>query len=415
MKAQEAVPHLESRVREYANYSVRGIKKLITEVGPRPCGSEAETKAHEYMNKELHSATDNVVTEPFKVHPRAFFGWFRIDAVCLLISVVLLNLGLAYIALPLLAVCIICLVGEFLLYKQFLDPLYPEETSHNTYATIKPTGEVKRHIIFGGHVDSSYEWRPTYYGTKVLMFFTFIYAAVGMGVCILAAIIACIKGQGFAFLETEGITKIFGYVTIAFVPGFVMLFCFLAYKRPVQGANDNLTGVFTCTSILKFMKDNNITFENTEVSCLVSGGEEAGLRGAKAFAKAHKDMLTDPNVETVFYAVDTLRDYDTMAIYKGDLSGFVKNCGQACALLKEAGSLAGVEMQYSTIYAGASDACAMTQAGVHATCFAAMDPGPPRYYHTRLDTYDNMDFKTVEKGFEIMVNTLFLFDEKGLG
>ena len=415
MKASEAVPNLPSRVREYANYSVRGIKKLIQTTGPRPCGSEAEAKAHEYMFKELKTATEDVVTEEFKVHPLAFFGWFKIDAVLLTLSVILLNLGLAYIAMPLLVICVVCLAGEFLLYKEFLDPFFPEETSHNTYATIKPTGEVKRHIIFGGHVDSSYEWRPTYYGTKVLMFFTFIYASVGMGMCYVASIIAAVKGQGFAFLATDGITAIFGYITIAFVPGFIMLFFFLDYKRPVDGANDNLTGVFTSTAILKFMKDNNIKFENTEVSCIVTGGEEAGLRGAKAYAKAHADELNNPNVETVFYAVDTLRDYDTMAIYKGDLSGFVKNSDKACALLKEAGKMAGVEMQYSTIYAGASDACALTQAGVNATCFAAMDPGPPRYYHTRLDTADNMEFKSVEKGIEIMINTLFLFDEKGLG
>ena len=30
--------------------------------------------------------------------------------------------------------------------------------SHNVYAKYEPTGEVKRRIIFNGHVDSAYEW-----------------------------------------------------------------------------------------------------------------------------------------------------------------------------------------------------------------------------------------------------------------
>jgi hypothetical protein len=406
---------LNSRIREYANYSVRGIKKLITKTGPRPCGSEAEKQAQEYVFNELKTATDDVIMEEFTVHPRAFFGWFRIDAVCLLATIVLLNLGLAYFAIPLLIISIAALVGEFLLYKEFLDPLYPKKTSYNTFATIRPTGEVKRHIIFGGHVDSSYEWSPTYYGKAPLMYFCFIYPAVGLGLAVVSTIVACATGQGFSFMEISGANMILARIMIAFIPAYFILFFFINYKRPVDGANDNLTGVFTSIAILKFMKDNNITFENTQVSCLSTGGEEAGLRGAKAFAKAHKDKLLDPNVETVFIAVDTLRDYDTMAIYRRDLSGLVCHDIRACELLKEAGKEAGIDMEYSVIFAGASDACAMTQAGVTGCCFAAMDPGPPHYYHTRLDTYDNMDFKSVEKGFEIMVNTLFLFDEKGLG
>jgi hypothetical protein len=43
-----------------------------------------------------------------------------------------------------------------------------------------------------------------------------------------------------------------------------------------------------------------------------------------------------------------------------------------------------------------------------------MDPSPARYYHTRLDTEDNLDPKTVEACINIALETTFLFDEKGL-
>ena len=45
---------------------------------------------------------------------------------------------------------------------------------------------------------------------------------------------------------------------------------------------------------------------------------------------------------------------------------------------------------------------------------AAMDPAPARYYHTRLDTHENLDLKTIEAGVDICLETVFLFDEKGL-
>ena len=53
---------------------------------------------------------------------------------------------------------ILFLVFEFLLYKPLLDPLFPKRKSCNVICTRKPKGEVKRRIVFCGHMDSAYEW-----------------------------------------------------------------------------------------------------------------------------------------------------------------------------------------------------------------------------------------------------------------
>ena len=63
---------------------------------------------------------------------------------------------------------------------------------------------------------------------------------------------------------------------------------------------------------------------------------------------------------------------------------------------------------------GATDAAAVTQSGMKAVSIAAMDPAPARYYHTRLDTADNLDIKTIEAVLGVALETAFLFDEKGL-
>ena len=156
----------------------------------------------------------------------------------------------------------------------------------------------------------------------------------------------------------------------------------------------------------------DIRFENTEVWVVLTGSEEAGLRGAKAFCKAHKDELGD--VETVFVGLDTIRDYDFMAIYSRDLTGTVKNDESACALVKEAAKQNGLDMPYKSVFFGATDAAAVTQSGMKAVSIAAMDPAPARYYHTRLDTADNLDIKTIEAVLGVALETAFLFDEKGL-
>lgn len=202
------------------------------------------------------------------------------------------------------------------------------------------------------------------------------------------------------------------YVFLAWIPILFTALFFENKKRPVMGANDDLTGCFISMAVVKYMQQHDIRFENTEVWVVLTGSEEAGLRGAKAFCKAHKNEMSD--VETVFVGLDTIRDYDFAAVYSRDLTGTVKNDAGACALVKEAAKQTGLDLPYKSVFFGATDAAAVTQAGMKAVSVAAMDPAPAKYYHTRLDTADNLDIKTVEAVLGVALETAFLFDEKGL-
>ena len=86
----------------------------------------------------------------------------------------------------------------------------------------------------------------------------------------------------------------------------------------------------------------------------------------------------------------------------------------ACALVKAAGKECELDLKYAVLFAGATDAAAMTQGGIPAVGFCAMNPGPPRYYHTRDDKVDIMEPKTIEKTLELALKTAYLFDEQGL-
>ena len=44
LKANESVKNYAASVRMYTNYTVREIKKICKEIGPRPAGSESEKK-----------------------------------------------------------------------------------------------------------------------------------------------------------------------------------------------------------------------------------------------------------------------------------------------------------------------------------------------------------------------------------
>lgn len=411
MKAQDSVKNYPSALREMTNFSVRGIKKICKDVGPRPAGSEQEHEAQKLMAAELDGACDKVEIEPFDVHPGAFLGWILTDGIMMIAAIVLFFFGMSAIALALCALSLIFAIVEFLLYKKLLDPFFPKKTSHNVVTVRKPKGEVRRRIIFSGHADSANEWRFTYYGGSKLLVPIIGLSFVGILLGLVLGIWAVAAGHAFSAADS-GALNVMRYVFLAWIPILFTALFFENKKRPVMGANDDLTGCFISMAVVKYMQQHDIRFENTEVWVVLTGSEEAGLRGAKAFCKAHKNELSD--IETVFVGLDTIRDYDFAAVYSRDLTGTVKNDAGACALVKEAAKQTGLDLPYKSVFFGATDAAAVTQAGMKAVSVAAMDPAPAKYYHTRLDTADNLDIKTVEAVLGVALETAFLFDEKGL-
>ena len=258
------------------------------------------------------------------------------------------------------------------------------------------------------------EWRFTYYGGPKLVVPMIGGSFVGViftAVCDVVIIIKCSINPEFV---TSTAVDVISYILLGFIVIFLGASFFYDKNRIVEGANDNLTGCFASIAVMKFLEDNNIRFENTEVMALCTGSEEIGLRGAKDFCKKHGEELSD--VETVFVGLDTLRDFEYMAVYNKDMTFTVKNDPEACKLVKEGGKIAGYDLPYKAVFLGASDAAAVSKSksGIKAASFAAMDPAPARYYHTRLDTHENLDLKTIEASVDICLETLFLYDEKGL-
>lgn len=407
MKASESVKNYASSVRMYTNYTVREIKKICKEIGPRPAGSESEKKAQEYIADQMRTAADEVTIEEFKLAPKAFMKFITIAGVFMLIALAFSFANIPLAAFILTLTAIVCVVAEFLMYKEFYDFLFPKKISHNVIGVRKASGELQKRIIFSGHVDSSFEWSYTHYGTNILLFICGGFAVISLiTVCVLTALDAF-----NTYADGSQADTVCQWIQLAGLLGSACAFGFVNFRRCVDGANDNLTGTLSSVAVLKYLKDNDIRFENTEVIALSAGSEESGLRGSKAYMKAHKNDLTD--VPTIFVGLETFRDYEDIAIYQRDMSGTVKMDAGVCSLLKKAGKQAGLDLPYSSVYIGASDGAAVQQAGIPAVTLAAMNPGPPRYYHTRRDTADNMNMKTVEKCLEIALNALFIYDEEG--
>ena len=420
MKANESIANYDIKVREYTNYAIKSIKNVCKNFGPRPVGSEAEQKAQEYMLKDLEQWCDTAVRQEYKCSDKAFMSWVPIGATLLMLNVICFTLGLNVIGLVLAALALFFVVAEFIFYKPVLDVFFPKKTSGNVYGVIKSKGETKKRIILSGHTDSAFEWTYTYKGGRPVVATIIVVAVISILLGLGANIYGMIHFDG-AFgsvvwgAEGNIALRILAIVMYITVPVLVMALKFCDYKRPVMGANDDLTGCFISCAAAKFLHDNDIRFENTEVAVLCAGGEEAGLRGAKAFAKENADMLHQDGVETIFVGFDTIRELDFIDIYEKDMTGMVKNDRRVAQLIQSACKEVGYDnVHIGTIALGSTDAAAMSQAKIPASSIVAMDPTPARYYHTRLDDADNLSAQAIDFGVKVALETVFLYDEKGI-
>jgi hypothetical protein len=419
LKAYESHAHYPSKVRECSNFAIREIKKVCKEVGPRPAGYEGEKKGQDYVEKLMTPIADEVKRENFTLSPKAFMSWVMIDGALALVAAILGILCFAFnmppvvetvlrvVSVVLVVLAVFFLLGEFLFYKQVLDPFFKKEESSNVICTRKASGETKRRIIIGGHMDTAYEWRYTYLGGPKLVTTVVVSAILGLLITMGLSI------AGF-FVDNRTAEIVMIIVQAIVIPALISVMFFVNWKLPVDGAADDLTGVFTAMAALLYFKHNDIRLENTEIVAMSVGAEEEGLRGSKAFAKAHGDEYKNDGVETIFIALDTLRDYDFMGIVTKDMTATVGLDKQACALMKKASENAGVPVNFTTTPLGSTDAAAMQQGGIKSVAFTSMDPAPARYYHTRDDNVSVLEMKTLEDSLKVVLETVFLFDEQGL-
>lgn len=412
--ANEYSPNID--IARNTEYAVKGITKICKKIGPRKPGSPEEHRAQQWMEKDMKNYCDKTKIEEFTLHRQGFMGFIPFTVACGVASVFVNWFASPIAALVLCVLAFIPLVFEFLMYKQFDDFLFPKQTSHNMIATRSPKGGVKQRIILVGHSDSQFEWTLNYLmGGLQAKLFVEIPAVVGLVVQTVFAVICIIVGKGSAAMDIEK-AKVFFIilfvVSCVFIPFEIAFLFFQSWTKSVPGASDNLSGCYAGMAAIKALDEAGIEFENTEVTMICSGSEEAGLRGAKAYAKAHEKELKE--LSTAVIAIDTFRDLEDMAVYDRDLSGTLQHDYGVKHLVKNAAANCGFDLKFESIYIGGSDAAAFTQRGIKATGFAAMNPDPPRYYHTRLDTPENLRPEAISAGIEILCETICMYDKEGL-
>ena len=398
--------------KEAAEYMVSEITHICKDFEKRDPGSKGEQQACEYMADVLKNecGCERADIESFKENPGSFFGWIYFT-ITFVLAAVAISFFYPLVSIILIVVGLLIVFMQFGLYKKFIDRFFPEKTGHNVTAVKSCKGEVKRRIFFNGHPDAAWEWPVNYKLGGVGFEGHAVICGIGAVYYLVISIMLVAKNGleyvSFDASETLGLLRLIGLV---FVPFLIGLYWMWNENRIVDGANDNLSGCYMGIAILKALKEEGIEFENTEVGVILTGSEEAGLRGAKAWCAAHKGEFDD--VPTFIFSYDTIHDPKYLMTNYRDLNGTVKADKDVSDLFMEAAKELDISCKKGWVppLGGATDSAAFAQAGFRATGVTGLNHKLEDYYHTRRDTYDNMNEQGLADCFAISVKALEMFD-----
>lgn len=398
----------EETLRECTRYMMGSIRKICEEFGPRPPGSAGERRCQEFLRDELAEAGYVPVLEPFPVSQTGFMAAPAITGWLCLLSIACFWIN-PWLATALLIAGTFVFVNEIAGYRHVLTPIFPRHTSHNVSARMAPSGTLKRRIILSGHADAALEWRYQQLFPKYFMYFGQV-AAVSAVYLVLSSLATAVFHGGHG--PREGFWFFVGLSQLLALPGAFITATFTRFGTVSPGAVDNLSGALTAVGLAREMKKAGIVPENTEIVFLVTGSEEAGLCGATAFTQRHKQEWTD--VETVFVGLESFRDLDYLMAYNRDLHGTVRHHPDVCMLLQNALLRCGLVRKFGSVHVGASDAAAVTRAGVPAALLCGMDTRPAHYYHCRRDSWEILDEECLFKALQVVTTALEEYDRNGL-
>jgi len=365
-------------------FMLREITHICRDMKKRAPGSEGEREAAAYMAASLEKdcGCADVRVETFKEHPTSFYSYFyysaTLDTLC----------AASFFLRPWLSICFGCLaliifLFHFVLYKKPLDPFYPERESVNVTAVRKCSDEVRQRVFLNGHIDAAWEFPLNYRFGGIV--FEIPGVAALFGVLFYIVISVC------ALCGTGIWVRIAALCGLIFVPFFVLVAFTYNPGRVVDGANDNLSGCYIGMAILHEMEKRGTALRHTELGVILTGSEEAGLRGAKAWAKAHKGEYEDAPTYIISY--DTIHDPKQLAVNTRDLNSTVRADPELCEMFLSAAEKAGVPCKRGVVplFGGSTDSAAFIQGGFRSIGITGLSHVLEDYYHTRRDSYDNMN------------------------
>jgi len=387
---------------------------LLAKFPTRIPGSGNSAGAGREIAADMRRFCDSVQEDEFSMHPGALFLIGKVLCVGYGLSLALLGIGgiCTYISFFVIVITFLYAFVEYFLYGRLFDPLFPKATGVNAVGAIEPSGEVLQQVVVCGHHDSTYEFELLCHleflsGVRFLLAILFyLYLMVLSGY---AAVQTAISNVSFTLSGTPLVLALAGLV-------FTLPLFFFVLKKECPGAGDNANGTSIALAVGRHFsreKTEGYTLRNTRIVILSTDGEEAGQRGAIAYAEKHREELK--SIQTFVFNIDSIYEKKALAFMARDRHGFQKLSGR---MLKDCMHIAGkLGYRVKTVkfpFGSGTDAASFAAAGANALSIIAMPTSlfeKEYVYHTQKDTVERIEPGAVEAVFNIAVNYIRLKDE----
>jgi len=367
------------KTKEIRDNAFAFAQEIIDKHGPRLAGNDSTNAAAKMIKNKIDEYADKSDLEEFNVYQGAFLGWIKILVISYVLAVGFLWLGFPLVSLGLAIFSILILVLQFFFYLPIIDIFFPKKKATNVVGYIEPTGEVKKQVIISGHHDSArvfnfFIHQPKLYNLRVTGSIAFVL------VMVLAPIII----------------KLFNYSLVTLI--------FNTSKKSTPGAGDNLIASTMAVEIGRYFSENRLS--NTRIIIASFDAEEEGLRGARAFAKKHREDFN--KIPTYLLNTDCAYALKDMFFLTSDINNTVKLDSALANDLVEIAK----QNNYPAIskpiafLTGGTDAGELAKVGVKATTLIGMpwsNETRSSVYHTENDTLDHVEKEIIDAAIEIFI------------
>jgi hypothetical protein len=402
------MPEIANISEEQVRHTFAFCDEVVENYPGRVAGSEAVRKAGLRVREEFEKCCDaaSVKVDQFDIHPWSFLKYIPGLVVLYFACVASLFFtpALAWISLTGMTLGLFVFYGQFVRYWHLLDPFFPRKQAYNVYGSIEPSGEVTQQIVVSAHHDAAYVFHllhkvPKYYA--LLINGGILFLVLGFLVSLVATVLLI-----FNMLLPQ-------WTAIALMAGgiFVLPLAFFTTGQVVPGAGDNMIAVAIAAEIAGLFgsvkKSGGNALKHTRLIIASFDAEEAGLRGARAFIKQHREQLL--NTKTYVLNLDTLYKLKALSFLDNDLNSTVKlshQLAQDCVdIAKDMGYPATISAM--SFGGGSTDAAAFGEVGIEATNLCAISFDLKDYdqgwvYHTPNDVSKHIEPEAVEAALKIV-------------
>lgn len=400
MKASETFERYDGKVRECCNYAVRSSKSFMenADTNKRQADGKAELVLRDQLTKDLKEFCDEVDEVSFYAKQKAYITSNLLTFIFLVATAVfaiLFSLVNPYFILAALVTALLSLLaalGVFGGTSKSVEDL-------NVFARRKASGEPAARIIFEANLDAPFK-RNISRGTAALLK---ILTLLGVALYIAFCVVMLLVDNGTLNFGFQDELEYLAYGLPIFVIFPLILSRTVSTGFSFPGVADNLLGAYAACGAMRYMSEQDLRLESTELCVLLTSSKEAKNAGAKAFVRDFKADLDA--LDTTILCFDSIYDPDSLNV--------VSKGRKVSKLVDEAAANAGVLLTDHNPKYHKGDLKVYDKAGLAAAQISSLPDEVPPFYRNENDDVDLLNpnaVHAVEGAIKVALEAAYALD-----